>query len=339
MLLTGANTYTGVTTISAGALQAGIGTSGTPANGINYNSPISLDGGVYQSNAAYTFSRTLGASGANTFQWTANGGGFSAGGGALTVQINNGTGTLAWGTTQGSQIVGPLVLSSTTATALTDFQNGIDLNGGTRTVQVDDNPSTTADYAQISGVIGGTGSSALTKTGVGKLVLTGANTYTGVTTISGGALQADIGTSGTPANGINYNSPITLDGGVYQSNSAYTFNRTLGASGANTFQWTANGGGFSAGGGALTVNVGGSGGVLAWGTTPGSQIVGTLKFNSTTALYATTFQNGIDLAGGPRTIQVDDNSSSTADYANLSGVISDGTGGATLTKTGAGMLR
>ena len=249
MQLTGANTYTGVTTISAGALQAGIGTSGTPANGINYNSSITLNGGVYQSNAAYTFTRTLGSSGANTFQWGANGGGFSAGGGALTVQINGGTGTLAWGTTQGSQIVGPLVLSSTTALFATNLQNAIDLNAGTRTVQVDDNPTSTADYGQISGVISGTGSSALTKTGVGELLLTGANTYTGVTTISAGALQAGIGTSGTPANGINYNSPITLNGGVYQSNAAYTFNRTLGASGANTFQWTANGGGFSAGGG------------------------------------------------------------------------------------------
>ena len=75
----------------------------------------------------------------------------------MTVQVNNGTSTLTWGTTQGSQIVGTLKFSSTTAATLTNFQNGINLNAGTRTVQVDDNPNSTADYAQISGVISGTG--------------------------------------------------------------------------------------------------------------------------------------------------------------------------------------
>ena len=75
---------------------------------------------------------------------------------------------------------------------------------------------------------------ALNKTGTATAILSGSDTYTGVTTISAGALQAGIGTSGMPANGINYNSPITLNGGVYQSNAAYTFNRTLASSGANT---------------------------------------------------------------------------------------------------------
>ena len=50
-----------------------------------------------------------------------------------------------------------------------------------------------------------------------------------------------------------------LDGGVLQSNGSSTvnFTRSLGTSGA-TFQWTANGGGFSAGGGPMVVNVGGN---------------------------------------------------------------------------------
>ena len=46
------------------------------------------------------------------------------------------------------------------------------------------------------------------------------------------------------------------------------------------------------------------------------------------------FQNGIDLTGRARTVQVDDNPNSTGDFATLSGVISDSVGGASFTKTG-----
>jgi fibronectin-binding autotransporter adhesin len=322
--LTATNTYTGTTTIANGILQANSGT-GLPAASV-----LILNGGVLQSNSTVTFSRTLGtSSGSNYFNWGANGGGFSAGGGAMTVRVNNGTSTLTWGTTIGSQIVGTLKLSSTTAAALTSFQNGINLNGAARVVQVDDNLNSTTDYAQISGVVSGTASaSSFTKTGDGKLYMSGTNTYAGITTISGGALQAAIGT------GIPINSFIKLDGGVYQNNNAYTFNRSLGASGA-TFQWTANGGGFAAGAGALTVNIG-SGTALTWGTTVGSQLVGTLKLSSMTATNVTTFQNAINLGGATRTLNVDDNSASTADYAAMSGVIS---GNGSLVKTGLGKLR
>ena len=228
----------------------------------------------------------------------------------------------------GTQIVGTLKFGSTTATALTDFQNGIDLNAATRTIQVDDNPNSTTDYAQVSGAISGTGtSSSLTKTGSGKLLLSATNNYGGTTTISGGALQATIGV------GIPSASFINLDGGVYQSNSTYTFNRSIGSS-DGTVQWTANGGGFAAGSGALTVNIGG-GADLTWGSTVGTHLVGTLKLSSKTATNTTTFQNAINLDGATRTINVDDNSASSADYAVLSGSIS---GSGNLIKTGVGRL-
>ena len=173
------------------------------------------------------------------------------------MRVNNGTGTLTWGAPTGNNIKGTLMLSSPTSANVTTFQNGINLNGANRTIQVLDNPNSTADYAVISGAISGT-SVGITKTGNGLLSLTGTNTYTGTTTISGGRLQATIGT------GIPTSSFLRLDGGVYQSNGSYTFSRSLGNSGS-AFQWTANGGGFSAGTGALTVNVG-SGTALTWGT-------------------------------------------------------------------------
>jgi fibronectin-binding autotransporter adhesin len=326
VVFSAANTYTGGTTVSNGALQANSG-AGLPSS-----SYLSLDGGVLQSNVAGTFSRTLnGTSGSNRFRWTANGGGFAAGGGPLTVRVNNGTGALTWGTTVGSYIVGTLKFGSTTAANVVTFQNGINLNAATRTINVDDNPATGADYAAISGVISyGSGTAGITKTGGGVLVLTGADTYNGTTTVSGGGLQAAIGT------GIPSSSFLKLDGGVYQSNGTYTFTRGLGSSGG-AFQWTANGGGFAAGPGALTVNIG-SGSALTWGTTVGSNIVGTLKFGSPTAANVTTFQNRINLNGANRTIQVDDNPSTNADYAVMSGVISNGTGTAGIVKTGGGIL-
>ena len=297
--------------------------------GLPSGSFLSLDGGILQSNSAVTFNRSLGASG-NTFQWTANGGGFAAGAGAMTVNIGSGA-ALTWGGNVGSQIVGTLKLNSATAANVVTFQNNIDLNGDNRTLQVDDNSATTADYAVVSGTLSNSGGTAgIVKTGAGKLVLSNSNSYNGATTISAGILQADSGV------GLPTASFLGLNGGILQSNSASTlaFVRPLGTSGS-AFQWTANGGGFAAGNGALNVNVG-SGAALTWGTSVGSQIVGTLLLNSCTAVNVVTFQNNINLGGLNDTVNVDDNTGSTADYAALSGIIS---GSGSLTKSGAGALR
>ncbi|MBN2024716.1 MAG: autotransporter-associated beta strand repeat-containing protein [Pirellulales bacterium] len=324
-VLTGANTYTGPTTITDGALQANIGA------GIPSGSFLSLAGGVLQGNGTTTFSRNLGTSG-NAFQWeNANGGGFSSGGGTMTVLINSGAKPLAWGDTPGTHIIGPLKLSSQSAAGVTDFQNGLDLAGADRVIDVADNPNSTSDYARVSGVIAGAGA-GIVKTGDGKLLLTGTNTYDGDTTIAGGALQVSSGA------GLPSASYIKLAGGVLQGNSATIFNRALSATpGADRFCWT-DGGGFSAGSGTMTVRINGGAESLDWGTTVGAEIVGTLKLSSLTATNVTTFDNGVNLNGAERTIHVDDNPSSSADYAVLSGAITGGEGSG-LVKTGLGKLR
>ena len=169
-------------------------------------------------------------------------------------------------------------------------------------------------------------------------MLGAANTYNGTTTISGGVLQADSGT------GLPTASFLALDGGVLQANSstAATFNYALSTSGSGKFEWTANGGGFAAGAGSLTValNLGSNGlpGMLTWGTMPGTNIVGTLMFGSTTSQNATVFCNPVDLAGADRTINVDDNPLTTGDYTLLSGFIMNHIGVAGLIKTGNGLL-
>ena len=91
----------------------------------------------------------------------------------------------------------------------------------------------------------------------------------------------------------------------------------------------------------MTVNIG-SGTALSWGTTLGTNIQGTLKLNSLSAANVVTFQNAVNLNGGVRTIQIDSPNQAAAalgtNYAVMSGIISDSAGGATLTKTGAGVL-
>jgi autotransporter-associated beta strand protein len=466
LTMTGSNSYTGTTSIRCGALQADFGV------GIPSNSFLSLDGGVLQSGGtgATSYTRSLGLSG-GAFQWTANGGGFSAGAGPATVNVGGSGATLIWGNSVGSQLVGPLMLNSTTSTNVLTFQNPIDLHGGDRTIQVNDNTNLTTDSVVISSAISDSiGGASLTKSGAGDLLMTGpGNTYSGMTTIrggnitlnkssgyaipgnltllaadaithvillganqispscvvtfgggywphlellghattlagisdtfgtaciedaqdetgyadgtltinssnnysfngiirdhnagggkilltkngpgtltlfggnisysgnttiQGGALQADDG------DGLPSASYLTLDGGVLQSNSAATFARGLGASGA-TFRWTTNGGGFSAGAGAMTVRIGGGTGSVNWSNTSGANLAGILKLNSSTAANVVTFQNGIYLNGAVRTIQVDDNPGSSADYAVISGVISNGSGTGGITKTGNGLL-
>ena len=105
----------------------------------------------------------------------------------MTVNIGNGA-ALAWGTSVGSQIVGTLKFGSATAANTVTFSNNVNLGGANRTVNVDDNPGSSTDYAVMSGVISNsTGTAGLTKSGLGTLRLNGAsgNTYNGVTTITG----------------------------------------------------------------------------------------------------------------------------------------------------------
>jgi autotransporter-associated beta strand protein len=314
IILSGSNNYTGATRIYGGAVQA------NPGTGLPNGSALILDGGVFQSNGTVNFNRNLGT-GSTAFRWEAGGGGFSAGAGPMNVNVYGDGRSLNWGSTVGSQIVGTLVFGSSSAANVTTFVNPINLGSSARTVRVDDNPSSSADYAKMSGVISGAGS--LIKTGDGVLLLSATPTYTGNTIISGGALQATLSSAF-----------LSLDGGIYQSNAATTFTRTLAGSGSNCFQWTTNGGGFAAGAGPLTVRINNGNSTLAWDT----QIKGILKFGSSSAVNPVDFQNGISLGGVTRTIQVVDNTLSTADYATISGDIIDGSGPAGIIKTGDGRL-
>ncbi|NLE39536.1 MAG: hypothetical protein GX621_16055, partial [Pirellulaceae bacterium] len=340
------NNYTNWTSIyDGGAVQADSGA------GLPTASFVNLNGGVLQSNGTTTFTRSLGTTGSGKFQWNTSGGGFAGGAGPMTVRVNNGTSTLTWGTTVGSQIVGTLKFGSTTAANTVTFENGIDLNAVQRTIHVEDNPNSGGDIAIVSGVLtdvqafsSNLWTGALRKTGPGTLILTGGDAgqrneygdglgHVGSTTIADGALQAD------RDKGLSGWSGLILDGGVLQSNSAITYAEPLWGFGGETSRrviWKS--GGFSAGGGKMTVNIGGGATpqTINFGGSDGKQaIAGILKLSSNSARYETELRNGLNLNGGARTVQVDDNPFEAGDFATVSGVIS---GSGSLTKTGSGTL-
>jgi fibronectin-binding autotransporter adhesin len=178
-ILTGLNTYSGVSVINGGTLQIGNGgTSGTIGSGpITNNGRLAIDlsgdltlssaisgiGSLHQNGTGTTI-----LTGLNTYSGVSV---INAG----TLQIGNGgtTGTVGSGDiTNNSR----LVVNRSDAYTITNniFGTGelIQLGG---------------IVSVISGVMGG--SSSLTKTGNGTLILTADNTYTGTTTIAGGTLQ------------------------------------------------------------------------------------------------------------------------------------------------------
>jgi len=228
--LTGANTYTGATTINSGVLDAIDGT------GVPTSSTIQLKGGVFQSSG--TFTRAV-ANGNGKVNWGGgNSGGFAARGGVLNLQLNNGTSSLTWGNAT-TQVAGDgfsLIFGSSTADNRVDFQNGLNLGNGTvatRTITVIDNPDSSADIARISGNITETTvGMGLLKDGNGTLELSGNNTYTGATTISAGTLQ--IGAGGT-SGAISSTSGITNNGTLAINRSdALTVSTIISGTGAVT---------------------------------------------------------------------------------------------------------
>ncbi len=168
VVLNGTNNYSGGTTVSAGTLQG---------------NASSLSGNIVN-NAAVVFSQ----SSSGTY------------GGSMT-----GTGTL---TKQGS---GLLVLTGANAYSGGTTVSAGTLQGNTASLQgnIRNNATVVFDQATAgtyAGSLSGTG--ALTKQGAGVLVLAGANTYSGGTTVSTGTLQ---GNTASLQGSITNNAAVVFD--------------------------------------------------------------------------------------------------------------------------------
>ena len=214
LTLLGVNSYTGTTTINAGAIDVGQASGPLPNaySNVLFNGAGKGAAGVLQ--ASGTLNLTTGT-GPGQVQWTHNSGGFAARGGTLTVTLDKGA-TETWGIAP-FDVSGGLVFGSPTADSPVIFTNNINLNSGNRNIYV--NPGLGGDYALISGnllVISSTDTtSQIGMGGNGLLILTGANSYPGATTISGGTLQ--IGNGGNTGN---------LGSGAISNSGALVFDRS-----------------------------------------------------------------------------------------------------------------
>jgi autotransporter-associated beta strand protein len=187
------NSYSGTTTISAGALR------GQDTLSLPTASNLFLNGGVFETTG--TFNRSLGT-GAGQFRFVANGnGGFSAGELPLVVDWS-GLGTPNWGSTTNFIRAGVLILNSSTSLADVDVRGNFELGAGTAKPL---SLTTTAGSATVN-LTGGTTTDGLT---IGQIITGNANIPAGAyitSIVSSTQFTISTGTGVLAATGVASNS-------------------------------------------------------------------------------------------------------------------------------------
>jgi len=222
VILSGSNNYSGTTTVNEGtlrlsnatALPGGIAeTGGTSALTIHGNGTINVGAVLALTAASGDFKRDLGT-GVDEFQIPGGISGFEASGSARQVIVNNVPAfELQWGIPTFNPSILLFGYHPQTATGALTLQNKIDLNGSTRTIEVRNNTATLSNEIRTS-----SGTAGLIKTGAGTLVLSGANTYNGATTISGGTLTVSNAATFTNTSVINLAAGARLEVSAANSN-------------------------------------------------------------------------------------------------------------------------
>ncbi len=330
--LSGANTYTGDTNVNAGPLQLGasnvladatdvIVASGATFDLNNFSDTvasiagagnITLDAGTLTAgggNTSTTFSGVMSEtgnfvkagtgittfSGVNTYTGTT-----TVSAGTLRLGVANALNSATAITVAGGAIFDLNNFSDTVGSVA--GAGSITLGSGTLTAGWD-NTSTT-----FSGVISETGS--LIKTGSGTLTLSGANSYTGTTTVNAGTLRSG-------AANVLPNTAVTVSGtgaGATATLDLNGFSDTIGSLtlGGST---TTSGASVTTGAGTLTLG-------------------GNVTYDATSNPLGATIAGNLSLGGANRTFTIGDSTSAATDLA-VSAVISSAGG---LIKTGAGTL-
>ncbi|MEW6156630.1 MAG: autotransporter-associated beta strand repeat-containing protein, partial [Verrucomicrobiota bacterium] len=251
LIISGANSYSGSTTVSAGTLQ--LGASGSIPNGSavsvsgtldlnDFNETIaSLSGnGAVDLGSAFL---TMGNNSDTTFSGAISGTGglIKQGSGALTLSgtstftgsttINAGTIELAsdaaLGAAPGLATANQLIINDATLRATETFtlhaNRGATFTGFGATIEVTSGKSLTA--AQV---ISGTGN--LYKQGPGTLILSGNNTFTGLTIVNQGTVQVDSDSRFGTAPGNPVSNQLVLDGGTLAVTESFTSHANRGIS-------------------------------------------------------------------------------------------------------------
>ncbi|HEV2969144.1 MAG TPA: autotransporter-associated beta strand repeat-containing protein [Pirellulales bacterium] len=235
LTLSGNNTFTGTTTISAGTLQLGDGTTnnGSVASNITDNAAL-----VFANPNAQNYAGAISGTGSLT----------KSGAGALTLGGNN---TFSGGVTLSA---GTVVIGNNNALGTGTLTAG----GGT--LQADGNgPYTLSDAVTLSNtltVAGGnsftlagpiSGSAGIVKTGAGTLTLSGTNSLSGAITVNAGTLQlANSTVLGT--------STVVLNGGTLRASSALVATASLAGFGGTSTSVTGAGTGWTVNNTAITSN-------------------------------------------------------------------------------------
>src|ERR1035437_9409618 len=237
------NTYTGGTFVNGGTLQLG-NASGGGATGflrgvvtVNSGATLNLsraDAVGYTAGLCVDTLNVIGGTVANT----------SGGNEGFLMNINLTGGTVT--STGGKYVFSPGYGINSLASPLTSLISAPLTIQGASTIAVAQGKRPAGNDLVLSGVISGAGS--VTKTGAGKMIMSGANTYTGDTVISEGVLQLGDGTSasGSLAGNIDNETTliianpgaVTIPGVIYSSSAAPVIKTgagTLTLSGASTY--------------------------------------------------------------------------------------------------------
>ena len=195
----------GTATLTSGGLNTNTAFSGVIADGSGTVRLTKIGSGTLTLSGSSTYS------GATTI----NGGTISAPSDA------------AFGTAPGLPTAGQLTINGGTLLVSANFSldpnRGIALLGGGGTFSI--NSSRTLTYG---GIVDGSGT--LTKIGTGTLVLAGANTYTGATTIAAGTLSIAAGSALGPAPALPTPGQLSFTGGTLLATADFTFSPNRGIS-------------------------------------------------------------------------------------------------------------
>ena len=328
--LSGANQYSGGTTITAGTLKVGanevLSNNGTvtmsggtlditgfteTVNNLVVTSAAAVTSGTLSSTRGFTVSNAAGTATISSVLTSATGGLTKSGAGQLTLSTANTYagqtvvtgGTLRMGVANALPTATVLSLSNATldlggvATTVASFSGTSDLTitAGTLTASGGYTFATSSGTATVNGVLAGS-NSTLTKNGAGVLLLNGSNTATGAITLNAGTLR--LGASERIANGAS----VVLTGGTLDlANFSETVTAVTGSGNVTITSGTlgtTGGTGFTFNGtsGTATVNA-----VLS-GTNLTKSNGGTLELNAANGYTGTTTISGgvLRLGGSER---------------------------------------